>query len=146
MMPKPGECPRLEVIRDYFDLVSQTAEFRCRICWEGARRLFSEQGFSASDVIQITCDQGNDVHGTFALANGTLVSCDLKEDPQTRQAVAFTSWDQVDGATVNEDDDVFALHILENSHLRLAFDAAVQAFYDFHWRDCDRPLPARAKR
>lgn len=136
------DLQRSQIVRDYFALVSQTAEFRYRICWEGARSLFAALGFPPSAVIQLTCDQGDDVHGTFALGDGTLISCDLREDPQTRQSVAFTRWDRVEAAATDEDEFGLALQILADSRLRQAFDLAVQSFYDFHWRECDRQLPA----
>lgn len=142
MNPDLTDLQRSRIVRYYFDLVSQTAEFRCRICWEGARSLFADRGFPPSSVIQITCDQGDDVHGTFALGDGTLVSCDLREDSQTRQSVAFTSWTPVEGAVTDDDEYGLALQILADGRLRQAFDLAVQSFYDFHWRECDSPLPA----
>ncbi|MBK1789538.1 hypothetical protein [Persicirhabdus sediminis] len=140
---KPGltDLQRSRIVRDYFDLVSQTAEFRYRICWEGARNLFTERGFPPSTVIQITCDQGDDVNGIFAVGDGTLLDCDLRENPHTRQSVAFTNWEVIEASDTDEDDYGLALQILADSRLKHAFDIAVQSFYEFHWRECDRPLP-----
>jgi hypothetical protein len=87
------ELRRIRRVKEYWQLVSQTAEYRNRICWEGARRVMTDRGFDPSDTIQATCDQGDDVHATFILPDSGAVSCDFRKDPTTRQAVGITSWD-----------------------------------------------------
>src|SRR5678809_1513524 len=86
------EQRRLRRVKEYWQLVAQTAEYRCRICWEGARRVMTERGFEPTDTIQATCDQGDDINANFILPDGTVVSCDFREGPETRQAVSVTSW------------------------------------------------------
>jgi hypothetical protein len=142
MKKRLNELQRHAAILHYWHLVSQTAEFRYRICWQGARELFTARGYDPSSVIQLTCDQGDDVHGTFVLADGKAIACDLREDPHTRQAVRFQSWQPLECSLSDGDDGALALQIFQEPHLRAAFDIAVQAFFDFHWRDIDEPLPA----
>jgi hypothetical protein len=129
------------VVQNYWDLVGQTAEFRHRICWQSIRDLFAARGFDPSSIIQVTCDQGHNVHGTFVLADGSVISCDFREDPETRQATAFESWKTIACSISDEDSHGLALQICGDPRLKAAFDSAVQAFFEFHWRARDRALP-----
>jgi hypothetical protein len=133
------ECS--QIVRHYWNLVSQTAEFRYRICWHGARALFRGRGYDTLSVIQLSCDQGDDVHGDFILPDGMAVSCDLREDPETRQATSFQAWEPIECSISDGDDFALALQILQEPRLKVAFDRAVQAFFDFHWAERDHPLP-----
>ncbi len=136
-----NELQRIAAVLHYWELVSQTAEFRYRVCWQGARELFAARGYDPARVIQVTCDQGDDVHGTFVLADGTAIACDMREDAQTRQAVRFQSWEPMECLPTDGDAEALALQIFQAPHLSAAFDRAVQAFFDFHWRDIDALLP-----
>src|SRR5436189_6231745 len=101
-----NEHPELRFIRrikEYWQLVSQTAEYRHRICWDGARRVMTEKGFPPLDTIQATCDQGDDVNARFILPDGRAVSCDFREDPATRQAVSITRWEYFPATPAEED-------------------------------------------
>lgn len=133
------ECA--EIVRQYWDIVGQTAEFRYRINWQGARDLFAARGYDSLSVMQLTCDQGNDVHGYFVLEDGSVVSCDLRKDPETRQAIAFQSWEPVECSVEDGGDFSLALQIFRDHRLKTAFDMAVYAFFEFHWKERDEPLP-----
>jgi len=134
------ELRRNRRVKEYWQLVSGTAQYRYRICWEGARRVMTERGFDPSYAILATCDQGDDVNATFILPDGGAVSCDVRKDSTTRQAVDVTSWETL-AHTVEEDEYSLGAEILRDSHLRDAFDRAVSAYFDFHLRHDDRPLP-----
>ena len=54
--PEHSELRRNRRIGDYWGLVSQTAEYRYRICWAGARKVMSEQGYAPHYTSQATCD------------------------------------------------------------------------------------------
>src|SRR6266481_6426324 len=69
------ELRRVRRVKEYWQLVSQTAEYRYRICWEGARRVMTDRGFDPMHTIQATCDHGNDVNASFILPDGRAVSC-----------------------------------------------------------------------
>jgi len=127
------ETRRLRRTREYWQLVAQTAEYRQRKIWEGARRVMTERGFDPKATIQATCDQGDDINAAFVLPDGTAVSCDFREDPATGQAISVTAWKRLKGSA---EDDEFSLaeEILRDAHLRDAFDRAVAAYFDFHWR------------
>ena len=91
--PAPGsshehpELRRHRRVKEYWQLVSVTAQYRYRICWDGARRVMTERGYDPLHTILATCDQGDDVNATFILPDGGAVSCDFREDSTTRQAV-----------------------------------------------------------
>ena len=80
------------------------------------------------------------MNATFILPDGSAVSCDFREDSTTRQAVGITTWETI-APTVEEDEYSLAAEILRDSNLRDAFDRAVSAYFDFHLRHDDRPLP-----
>ncbi len=101
-----------------------------------------EKGFGPLDTIQSTCDQGRDVNASFILPDGNAVSGDFREDPTTRQAVGITSWEPIAPAA-EEDEYLLGAEILKDPRLRDAFDRAVLAYFDFHWRQHERPLPRR---
>src|SRR6266478_6832498 len=101
------ELRRNRRVKEYWQLVSQTAGYRYRICWEGARRVMTERGFDPSDTIQATCDQGRDVNAIFILPDGRPVSCDFCEDSITRQAVSVTDWEDL--ALTPEPEDEYSL-------------------------------------
>ena len=98
----------------------------------------AERGYAPAFTIQTSCDQGDDMNAGFVLPDGTAVSCDFREDPATRQAVRITRWYVYESSTT--EDAALAAEILADARLREAFDRAVLAFFDFHWRDIDRPL------
>ena len=133
------ELRRNRRVKEYWQLVSGTAQYRYRICWEGARRVMTERGYDPSYTILATCDQGHDVNASFILPDGSAVSCDFREDSSTRQAIAVTSWETL--AHTVEDEYSLAAEILRDLRLRDAFDRAVLAYFDFHLRHDDRPLP-----
>jgi hypothetical protein len=139
-----SELSRNRRIKEYWQLVSQTAEYRYRICWQGARRVMAERGFDPSRIIQATCDQGDDVNATFILPDGLALSCDFREDSTTRQAVSITGWNPIRVTSTEEDEYSLAAEILRESRLRDAFDRAVSAYFDFHLRQNDRPLLPKA--
>ena len=131
---------RIRRVKEYWQLVSGTAQYRYRICWEGARRVMTKRGFDPASTILATCDQGDDVNVSFILPDGHAVSCDFRQDSATRQAVSVTSWETLAPA-VEEDEYSLGAEILKDSRLRDAFDRAVLAYFDFHLRPDDRPLP-----
>lgn len=133
---------RQQIIRDYFNLVSQTAEFRFSIRWDGARSLFAAKGFNPQMIIMMGCDPGDDVLGYFALPDGSAVSCDMKEDRISRQIVSFSRWEPLMCNSNDENDFGLALEIVADNRLTEAFNRAVLAFYDFHLREVDEPLPS----
>ena len=135
------DLQRHQVIRDFWDMVGQAAEFRYRIRWRGGRELFARRGYDPMAVIQLTCDHGNDVHGYFVLPDGNAISCDMLEDSGSKQVSSFSSWETVECSANDEDDFGLALQIISEPQLRDAFDRSVIAFYDFHWRGHDAPLP-----
>ena len=137
------ELRRNRRVKEYWQLVSQTAEYRYRICWEGARRVMTERGFAPSDTIQATCDQDRDVNATFILPDGRPVCCDFREDSTTRQAVSVTDWKDLALTPEVEDEYSLAAEILRDSRLKEAFDRAVLAYFDFHLRHDDHPLPKK---
>ena len=94
----------------------------------------TERGYDPFSTILATCDQGDDVKATFILPDGHAVSCDFREDSTTRQAVGITNWETL--AHTVEDEYSLAAEILRD-----AFDRAVSAYFDFHLRHDDRPLP-----
>ena len=100
----------------------------------------AERGFDPSSTILATCDQGDDVNVSFILPDGHAVSCDFREDSTTRQAVGVTSWKTL-APSVEEDEYSLGAEILRDLRLRDAFDRAVLAYFDFHLRHDDRPLP-----
>lgn len=53
------------------EIVAQTAQFRYRICWAGARRLLEGRGIDALLCLLLRCDQGDDVSGTLVLPRNT---------------------------------------------------------------------------
>jgi len=126
--------------KEYWQLVSGTAQYRYRIRWDGARRVMTERGHDPASTMLATCDQGHDVNVSFILPDGSAVSCDFRKDPTTRQAVSITIWEPI-APTVEEDEYSLGAEILRDSRLRDAFDRAVLAYFDFHWRHDDRPLP-----
>ena len=134
------ELRRNRRVKEYWQLVSATAQYRYRICWDGARRVMTERGYDPSSTILATCDQGDDVKATFILPDGHAVSCDFREDSTTRQAVGITNWETL--AHTVEDEYSLAAEILSDLRLRDAFDRAVSAYFDFHLRHDDRPLLA----
>jgi hypothetical protein len=137
--PEPRHLRR---IREYWQLVSQTAEYRFRICWRGARELMAAKGYDPSLTIQMTCDQGDDVNTSFVLPDGSEVDCDFRYDPQTRQAVSITRWQVTEPPHREAENEIaLAAEILQDAELKAAFDQAVQSFFDFHWRRVDHPLP-----
>jgi hypothetical protein len=95
-----------------------------------------ERGFDPKSTIQATCDQGDDVNATFVLPDGTVVSCDFRKDPATGQAISVTAWERLKGSA-EEDEFSLAAEILRDAQLRDAFDRAVAAYFDFHWRRDD---------
>ena len=101
----------------------------------------TKRGFEPTDTIQATCDQGDDINANFILPDGTVVLCDFREDPETRQAVSVTSWCISGARSTEEDMYSLAVEVLRDLRLKDAFDRAVVAYYDFHLRDSDRPLP-----
>jgi hypothetical protein len=105
----------------------------------------TERGFDPSRSIQATCDQGNNVNAIFILQDGLVVSCDFREDSTTRQAVSITNWEVIPTTSTDEDAYSLAAEILTDSGLRDAFDRAVLAYFDFHLRQNDRPLPPKAR-
>ena len=133
-------------IEDYWDLVSQTAEFRYRLRWSGARTILSERGFDPLSTILVFCEQGDDIAADFVLPDGTLVCCNFREDPSTRQAVSITNWNMQQELSpgevdTNADIRTFGSDIARDLHVKDAFDRAVLAYYDFHFRFNDPPLP-----
>lgn len=62
------------------DIVAQTAEFRYRICWGGARRFLEGRGIDPLRCLLLRCDQGDDVSGTLILPDGSLIDFDMRED------------------------------------------------------------------
>ena len=128
------ELRRVRRIKEYWQLVSQTAEYRFRVCWRGARELMAAKG-------QMTCDQGDDVNTGFVLPDGSEVDCDFRDDPRTRQSVSITRWQVIEHPHEEENESTLAAEILQDTELKAAFDQAVQSFFDFHWRRFDRPLP-----
>jgi hypothetical protein len=133
----------------YWNLVHQTAAFRYSVRWKGARLLLAEHGLAASDMIQTACDPGDDIHVTFVVRAGRGIFCDFLQDRQSREMVGVHEWEEFNPeAAANEDaygyaDEVLAVAILRDEHLRDAFDRAVLAYFDFHLRRDDRPLPPR---
>lgn len=133
----------------YWNLVHQTAAFRYSVRWKGARLLLAEHGLAAADMIQTACDQGDDIHATFVTRNGSGISCDFRQDRQSRAMVGVHAWEEFNPeAAAREDaygysDEVLAVEIFRDEHLRDAFDRAVLAYFDFHLRRDDRPLPPR---
>jgi hypothetical protein len=99
----------------------------------------TERGYNPSYTILATCDQGDDLNAKFILPDRGAVSCDFRKDSTTRQAVGVTNWETL--AQTVEDEYSLAAEILRDSRLRDAFDRAVSAYYDFHLRYDDRPLP-----
>lgn len=135
------EFRRLRRIKEYWQLVSQTAEYRYRSCWEGERRGMAERGFAPAHTIQATCDHGDYVNATFVLPDGQSVSCDFRQDASPRWAVGITRWKVFDNTSAEEDEYSLGAEILRDARLRDAFDRAVLAFFDFHWRQNDHTLP-----
>lgn len=140
-MQEHPELRHTRRIKEYWELVSQTAEYRFRICWRGARELMAARGYDPFSTIQLTCDQGDDVNARFVLPDGSEVDCDFRDDPQTRQALSVTRWQVTERSHGEEDESTLAAEILQDAELKAAFDQAVQAFFDFHWRRIDHPLP-----
>ncbi|WP_206026396.1 hypothetical protein [Roseimicrobium sp. ORNL1] len=129
-------------IREYFDLVSLTAKYRHGITWHGARELMASRGHDPMSTFLMSCDDGDDLNARFVLPDGSAVSCDFRDDPKTRQAVFFTRWSVMERSDDDEEDEyTLAAEILQDAELKAAFDHAVQAFFEFHWRRMDRPLP-----
>jgi len=128
-------------ILEYWNLVSATAEYRFRICWRGARKLMATMGYDPRSTVMATCDQGDDVHARFILPDGTAVGCDFRDDRETRQAVSVTRWEVFDDPSAVEDEFTLAAELLQDEALKAAFDQSVEAFFEFHWRRIDKPLP-----
>jgi hypothetical protein len=136
----------LRRVEDYWTLVSQTAEYRYRIRWEGGRRIMSEKRFDPLSTIQVFCEHGDDIACGFILPDISMVRCDFREDRLTRQAVSITHWEMVDGlapGAIDTTADIwtFGVDVLHDTRLRDAFDRAVMAYYEFHFKIDDRPLP-----
>lgn len=134
----------------YWDLVSQTAEYRYSVRWEGARRLMAARGYDPLATIQLGCDQGDDVCTCFALPDDTMVECDFRTDRLTRQAVSFTSWRELETLSPAEVDTngshaSLAMDMIRDGRLLDAFNRAVLAYFDFHLRQNDKPLPPSTK-
>jgi hypothetical protein len=131
------EMRRHRRVKEYWDLVSQTAEYRYRTCWEGSRRAMAEKGYAPSHTIQATCDHGDYVNATFILPDGQSISCDFREDiTRPHPAVKFTRWKAFD-TSAEEDEYSLGAEILKDDRMKDAFDRAVLAFFDFHWRQRD---------
>ncbi len=133
----------------YWQLVSWTAEYRYSVRWDGARRLMAARGYDPLATIQLGCDQGDDVCTVFALPDDTMVECDFRTDRVTRQAVSFTSWQLLETLSPDEVDTngshkSLAMDIIGDSSLLDAFNRAVLAYFDFHLRQNDKPLPPKA--
>lgn len=139
------EVRRIRRINEYFHLVSQTAEFRNRECWRGARELLAARGVTADGAILIACSSGDEIHAEFVLPDGSAVECDFQEDPTFRQAVAIAFWRVLPRRVGADDEFGLAEETVSTPKLRQAFDKAVKAFFDFHWRGIDQPLPALDK-
>jgi len=128
-------------LEEYWELVRQTAEYRYRICWAGARQIMAGKGYDPMLTIQATCDHGDDVNARFVLFDGTAVECDFREDPKSRQAVSINQWHIFKLEPGTEDEFTSGAEILQDPELRDAFDRAVAAYFDFHLRRGDKPLP-----
>jgi hypothetical protein len=136
-----SDTRRHQRVREYWQLVSQTAEYRYRVCWEGPRRAMAERGFSPSNTIQATCDHGDYVNATFVLPDGQFISCDFREDiTRPHPGTNITHWKVFDKSP-EEDEYSLGAEILRDDRMRDAFDRAVLAFFDFHWRQRDPTLP-----
>jgi hypothetical protein len=100
-------------------------------------------------MIQMACDQGNDIRVTFVVRAGSGISCDFRQDQQSRAMVSVHAWEEFDlEAAAREDayghaDEAPAVEIFRDEQLRHAFDRAVLAYFDFHLRRDDRPLRPR---
>ncbi len=139
------EVRRIRRINEYFHLVSQTAEFRNRICWKGARELLAAKGVAAEEVILVACGSGEEIYSEFVLPDGSAVECYFREDPAFRQAVSIAFWRVLPRRDEAEDEFSLATETVGTPKLRQAFDKAVKAFFDFHWRGIDQPLAALDK-
>jgi hypothetical protein len=102
----------------------------------------AERGFAPSPTIQATCDQGGDVDAAFILPDGQSISCDFRKDiTKAHPAVSITRWKVFDDTSAEEDEYSLGAEILRDDRMRDAFDRAVLAYFDFHLRQGDRPLP-----
>ena len=107
------------------------------------------RGYDPLGTIQLGCDQGDDVHTVFALPDNTMAECDFRTDRVTRQAVSFTRWQPVetlspDAVDTNGSHEGLAMDIIRAPRLLDAFNRAVLAYFDFHLRQNDKPLPPKA--
>ena len=102
-----------------------------------------EMGYDPSVTIGVTCDQGDDINATFVLPDGTAIDCDFREDEISGQAIRITQWHALPLEPDSENEFSLAAEILRDPHLKDAFDKAVTAFFEFHWRD-DYALPGRS--
>ena len=129
-----SELRRVRRAKEYWQLVSATAEYRYRACWDNARQIMTDRGFDPARTIQATCDQGADVNATFILPDGRTVSCDFREDRSTRQIVGIGEWKTIHYDAEIEDEYSLGAEILKDPRLCEAFDRAVLAYFDFHLR------------
>lgn len=135
------EQRHLRRIREYWDLVALTASYRYSVHWADARQLMTQKGYAPENTIQASCDQGRDVNCSFVLPDGTPIDCDFAEDPVSRQATRFNNWETLQFEPSEENEYYLAAEILRDPKLKDAFDRAVLAYFDFHCRADDRPLP-----
>ena len=126
--------PTIDEIRE--NLVAQTAELRWSVKSEGFRRLLREKGHDPAGCIQVSCDQGDDVHKTIVVDDGTIVDLEYREHYLTRQAIGFTRWEVEDYT-----DRAFEL---AREIIRAAdrdFVAEVRSYYEKEIAPRDEPLP-----
>ncbi len=118
------------------DIIAQTAEFRFRICWQGAHALLRGRGIDPLRVLRLSCDQGDDVNTDLVLPDGVLVNVDFKENPKTREFVSISEWRMANWS----DRDVELARQIVGSGDTTEFDQKVQRYFDQNWRDQDAPL------
>jgi hypothetical protein len=118
-------------------IIALTAEFRYRICWMGARKLLQERGIDPMSVLQLSCDQGFDVHTDLLLPGGELVDVDFIDDPNTRELVSVNRWEV---ATWSDRQVELARQMISPTE-KPDFDRRVQQYFNEHWRGKDLPLP-----
>jgi len=122
------------------DIVAQTAEFRYRMCWAGARRLLEGRGIDPLRCLWLGCDQGDDVNGTLVLPDGSLIDFDMREDPKTRELISISKWEPV----AWEDREVAVARGVVSAPDRSSFDRRVRDYFEEHWMHRDAPLPPTA--
>jgi len=118
------------------NIVAQTADLRYSVRHKGLRAILSADGFDPMRCLQITCDQGDDVHVTLVLPDGTIIGADYKEHPETRQAFRFSQWEVLTYC----DREVELCREITSADDSSEFDSRVKEYYEDQLSRTDRGL------